>query len=55
MKNQNGKKKESTRASTKKDDYDEDEDEDEDESSANDTGAAILPVRTRGERIAIKQ
>jgi hypothetical protein len=55
VKNQNGKKKESTKASTKKDDDDYDEEEDEDESSVNDTGAAILPVRTRGERIAMKQ
>jgi hypothetical protein len=55
VKNQNGKKRESTKASTKKDDDDYDEEEDEDESSVNDTGAAILPVRTRGERIAMKQ
>lgn len=55
MKHQNGKKRESTRPSTKKEDDDEDEEEDEDESSVNDTGAAILPVRTRGERIAMKQ
>lgn len=54
VKNQNGKKRESTRPSTKKEDDDEDEEE-EDESSVNDTGAAILPVRTRGERIAMKQ
>ena len=55
MKIQNGKKKESTRASIKNDDDDNYEEVDEDKSSVNDTEAAILVVSARGPRITMKQ